>query len=99
MLRRGESTEPLETETEEEGERTEGRAESVAGGANGVGTGDEEEGDLWEEEDEEDVLELEYHPKYIANPAKRGRKFMQKWDQLVKLVWCPPSSSRLVLMP
>jgi hypothetical protein len=77
MLQRGESTEPQETESEDDGGRTEGRADTDEW--------DDEDGDLWVEEDEEDVIEYEYHPKYIVNPAKRARKFMQKWDQLVKL--------------
>ncbi|KDQ07767.1 hypothetical protein BOTBODRAFT_594004 [Botryobasidium botryosum FD-172 SS1] len=70
---RAESTEPLSTEPSEDGDSTEREAE-------------EEEEDVWIEEDDEDLLDEEYHPRYLVDPVKRRRKFQQKWQQLLKIV-------------
>ncbi|KAM5540739.1 hypothetical protein V8D89_005770 [Ganoderma adspersum] len=39
-----------------------------------------------EEEDgeEEDLLDLEFHPSYVSNPQKRRRRFDTRWDALVQ---------------
>ncbi|EJD00748.1 uncharacterized protein FOMMEDRAFT_141569 [Fomitiporia mediterranea MF3/22] len=53
---------------------------------NGVGHDDEDNGE-WvdeEEEDEEDLLELEFHPTYVVNLERRRKRWEQKWDDLVR---------------
>ena len=54
-----------------------------------------------EEEDgeEEDLLDLEFHPSYVSNPQRRRRRFDTRWDALVQAV-SPPLSipSHLVLI-
>ncbi|ELU37382.1 multicopper oxidase domain-containing protein [Rhizoctonia solani AG-1 IA] len=42
--------------------------------------------EVWLEESDDDELENEFHPTYFVNPAKRKRRFEQKWEQMVKLV-------------
>ncbi|KAJ7579289.1 hypothetical protein C8J56DRAFT_965348 [Mycena floridula] len=37
-----------------------------------------------EEEDEEDLLELEFHPSYVNNVEKRRRRWETKWDSLLQ---------------
>ncbi|KAJ3972336.1 hypothetical protein EV361DRAFT_148691 [Lentinula raphanica] len=37
-----------------------------------------------EEEDEEDLLELEYHPTYVNNVEKRRRRWETRWDALLQ---------------
>lgn len=37
-----------------------------------------------DEGDEDDLLELEFHPSYIGNPEKRRRKWETRWDDLVQ---------------
>ncbi|RDX48554.1 hypothetical protein OH76DRAFT_1404830 [Lentinus brumalis] len=38
-----------------------------------------------EEDDlDEDLLDLEYHPQYVANAQKRRRRFDTRWDSLVQ---------------
>jgi hypothetical protein len=83
---RAESTEPMSSSSSNDGDLTEGRARS----GDDRDDEEEEEEDEWVVEDEEDLLDNEYHPKYIVNPAKRRRRFQQKWEALVKLVR-PPS--------
>ncbi|EUC56321.1 multicopper oxidase domain protein, putative [Rhizoctonia solani AG-3 Rhs1AP] len=41
--------------------------------------------EVWLEESDDDELENEFHPTYFVNPAKRKRRFEQKWEQMVKL--------------
>ncbi|KIY63846.1 hypothetical protein CYLTODRAFT_493593 [Cylindrobasidium torrendii FP15055 ss-10] len=47
--------------------------------------GDDEDGE-WvdEEDDEEDLLDLEYHPSYVMNIEKRRRRWEIRWDALVQ---------------
>ena len=42
--------------------------------------------DEQEEGDEDDLLELEYHPNYISNVEKRRRKWEMGWEALVQAV-------------
>lgn len=39
-----------------------------------------------EEGEDEDLLDLEYHPTYVGNPQKRKRRFDTRWDALVQAV-------------
>jgi len=39
-----------------------------------------------EEPDEDDLLELEYHPLYIKNVAKRRRRWTMGWENLLEAV-------------
>ena len=41
-----------------------------------------------EEEDgeEDDLLDLEFHPSYVSNPQRRRRRFDTRWDALVQAV-------------
>jgi len=50
------------------------------------GDGNEEEGEWIDEEDDtdDDLLHLEYHPTYVVNPEKRRRRWDAKWDALMK---------------
>ncbi|CAE6433342.1 unnamed protein product [Rhizoctonia solani] len=41
--------------------------------------------EVWLEESDDDELEIEFHSTYCVNPAKRKRRFEQKWEQMVKL--------------
>ncbi|OSD01919.1 hypothetical protein PYCCODRAFT_1368324 [Trametes coccinea BRFM310] len=70
-------------------------AAEVNGKGNGANQWDENgftaEGDdegEWvdEEEDaeEDDLLDLEYHPTFVSNPQKRRRRFDSRWDALVQ---------------
>ena len=88
--------------TERERERSDVRAESavgasVAGGGGekekgeGAGEGEgggDEEGEWIDEEDDtdDDLLHLEYHPSYVLNSEKRRKRWDAKWDALVKAV-------------
>ncbi|OJT04399.1 hypothetical protein TRAPUB_4855 [Trametes pubescens] len=68
-----------------------------AGGLNGNGNGNGAVVDAWDEEgedgewvdeeidgEEEDLLDLEYHPSFVSNPQKRRRRFDTRWDALVQ---------------
>ncbi|KAH9949164.1 hypothetical protein B0H21DRAFT_688764 [Amylocystis lapponica] len=69
---------------------------SANGHANGNGNGngngvllhaDEEEGEWVDEEEEgeeEDLLELEFHPTFVSNVQKRRRRWMTRWDTLTQ---------------
>ncbi|KAJ8091742.1 hypothetical protein PM082_020977 [Marasmius tenuissimus] len=49
-------------------------------------TEDDDEGEWVEEDwddDNEDLLDLEYHPSYVNNVEKRRRKFETRWDALM----------------
>ncbi|KAI0666107.1 hypothetical protein C8Q78DRAFT_985135 [Trametes maxima] len=55
--------------------------------ANGVlpeGDDDGEWVDEEEEGEEEDLLDLEFHPSFVSNPQKRRRRFDSRWDALVQ---------------
>ena len=39
-----------------------------------------------EEGEEEDLLDLEFHPTYVSNPQKRRRRFDTRWDALIQAV-------------
>ncbi|KAH9936820.1 uncharacterized protein BXZ73DRAFT_45033 [Epithele typhae] len=41
-----------------------------------------EEGE--EDGEEDDLLDLEFHPTYVSNPQKRRRRFDTRWDALVQ---------------
>ena len=59
--------------------------------------------DEQEEGDEDDLLELEYHPNYISNVEKRRRKWEMGWEALVQAVsfFCFPFffERRLIFHP
>lgn len=42
--------------------------------------------DVDEEDEEEDLLQLEFHPTYVSNPQKRRRRFNKCWDALTEAV-------------
>ena len=50
----------------------------------------------WVDEDdegeEEDLLELEYHPTYVNNVEKRRRRWENLWEALIQAVVGFPSS-------
>ena len=55
----------------------------------GRSSADDDEGsDLWVEEDEDENsrLELELHPSYVSNAAKRNRRFQDKPGELTQIV-------------
>ena len=93
---RVESTQPRETtpELSSSGEET-----STAGGpeeryqvpeeGNWVnGVLDDDSGDWVDEDDEEedDLLDLEYHPSYVSNVEKRRRRWETRWEALIQAV-------------
>lgn len=50
---------------------------------------DEDNGEWIEEEsgDElDDLLDLEFHPRFVSNPERRRKKWEQRWDELVNAV-------------
>ncbi|KAI0637523.1 hypothetical protein C8Q77DRAFT_1153257 [Trametes polyzona] len=54
---------------------------------NGVGAEGEDDGEWVDEEmdgEEDDLLDLEYHPSFVSNPQKRRRRFDTRWDALVQ---------------
>ncbi|KAI0771681.1 hypothetical protein BD413DRAFT_604432 [Trametes elegans] len=54
---------------------------------NGVVPDGEDDGEWVDEEEEgeeEDLLDLEYHPSFVGNPQKRRRRFDTRWDALVQ---------------
>ncbi|KAH9887672.1 hypothetical protein C8Q73DRAFT_656509 [Cubamyces lactineus] len=65
------------------------------GNGNGTGAWDEngvvpegEDDGEWVDEEEDweddDLLDLEYHPTFVSNPQKRRRRFDTRWDALVQ---------------
>ena len=57
-------------------------------GKKGVLTEEEDDGE-WVDEDEDDeqeLLDLEFHPTYVMNPEKRRKRWDQRWDELVRAV-------------
>lgn len=79
---RPESTVPNDTASEAE---TEGKRVRDDGLETEFETETEME-EVWLEESDDDELDNEFHPTYFVNPAKRKRRFEQKWEQMVKLV-------------
>ncbi|KZT13271.1 uncharacterized protein LAESUDRAFT_710295 [Laetiporus sulphureus 93-53] len=82
------------------------------GNGNGKAQGGDDDGEWVDEEDEfeeEDLLDLEYHPTYVSNPQKRRRRFDVRWEALKQtfqaldretdstliLLASPPHSSKL----
>ena len=51
-----------------------------------IGEDDSEWVDEEEDGEEEDLLDLEFHPTYVSNPQKRRRRFDTRWDALVQAV-------------
>ncbi|RPD55129.1 hypothetical protein L227DRAFT_615609 [Lentinus tigrinus ALCF2SS1-6] len=50
-----------------------------------LGEGEDNEEWIDEEDDgDEDLLDLEYHPQYVNNTQKRRRRFDTRWDALVQ---------------
>jgi hypothetical protein len=39
-----------------------------------------------DEGDEEDLLELEYHPTFVSNVEKRRRRWETRWEALIQAV-------------
>jgi len=78
---RPESTVPNDTASEAE---TEGKRAPNDGAETEFETETEME-EVWLEESDDDELDSEFHPTYFVNPAKRKRRFEQKWEQMVKL--------------
>ena len=77
------------------GEGSTHTATSAAPWANGNGNGNgnghvEEEGGEWVDEaedgEEEDLLELEFHPTYVSSPQRRRRRWETRWDALIQAV-------------
>ncbi|KAJ7123190.1 hypothetical protein C8R44DRAFT_621142 [Mycena epipterygia] len=94
---RVESTQPRSTpEPDSSGEETAGEPEeaqrfavpeegSWVGGAAPVDpSSDADWVDEEDEGDEEDLLELEYHPTYVSNVEKRRRRWETRWDALIQ---------------
>lgn len=79
---RPESTVPNDTASEAE---TEGKRARDEAAETEFETETEME-EVWLEESDDDELDNEFHPTYFVNPAKRKRRFEQKWEQMVKLV-------------
>lgn len=94
---RVESTQPRDTSPEpSSGEETAGEEHFVdryvpnedATWVEGDNVVDGDEGE-WldeDEEGEEDLLQLEYHPTYITREEKRKRRFETRWDALLQAV-------------
>ena len=93
---RVESTQPRDTSPEpSSGEETAGeerfvdqfvsRENEVWVDGDGV---DAEEGEWVDEDDEveDDLLQLEYHPTYVSRADKRRRRWETRWDTLVQAV-------------
>jgi len=54
---------------------------------NGTEHAEAEEGEWVDEEEEgeeEDLLELEYHPTYVSSPQRRRRRWETRWDALIQ---------------
>ncbi|KZT74610.1 hypothetical protein DAEQUDRAFT_201332 [Daedalea quercina L-15889] len=54
---------------------------------NGANHVEGEEGEWVDEEEEgeeEDLLELEYHPSYVSSPQRRRRRWETRWDALIQ---------------
>ena len=85
---RVESTQPRETSPEpSSGEETAGDDRYEGSWMNGIVHDDSTE---WVDEDttgdEDDLLELEYHPSFVSNIEKRRRRWETRWEALVEAV-------------
>ncbi|KAJ7618437.1 hypothetical protein FB45DRAFT_167666 [Roridomyces roridus] len=86
--------EPVDPDEESSGEETAGETEDVSRfavreegswvAAPVVDSGDDDWVDEEEDGDEEDLLELEYHPTFVSNIEKRRRRWDTRWDTLVQ---------------
>ncbi|XP_006460447.1 hypothetical protein AGABI2DRAFT_117393 [Agaricus bisporus var. bisporus H97] len=87
---RVQSTQPRDTSPEPStsGEETAGEDRYETHTPNGNGwvhdDGDSEWVDEDEESDEDDLLELEYHPSYVKNISKRRKRWENGWERLVE---------------
>ena len=98
---RGESTEPRETSPESSDDEVEDcefeefnelaaqlETRQPHENLSSPRTTGEDEGE-WVDDDEDgedDLLHLEYHPNFVVNPDKRRKRWELKWDALVKAV-------------
>ena len=92
---RVESTQPRETSPElsSSGEETAGEEHFAApdegvwpNGAITILPADENNDWIDEDEDDDDLLELEYHPAYVSNVEKRRRRWEIGWENLTQAV-------------
>lgn len=92
---RVESTQPRETSPEltSSGEETAGEEHFAVAeegiwvnGAVDVLPADDNKDWIDEEEEDDDLLELEYHPNYVSNIEKRRRRWEIGWDNLTQAV-------------
>jgi hypothetical protein len=95
---RVESTQPRETSPEpsSSGEETAGEDRYHAGEDGHWVNGVDDSSDWIEEDaepDDEDLLELEYHPSFINNVEKRRRRWETRWEALIQAVWSSKSSA------
>jgi hypothetical protein len=89
---RVQSTQPRDTSPEPSisGEETAGEERYTSNTPNGNGwvpdDGNSEWVDEGDETDEDDLLELEYHPSYVKNISKRRRRWENGWERLLEAV-------------
>lgn len=89
---RVQSTQPRDTSPEPStsGEETAGEEHYMSNTPTGNGLvqddGDSEWVDEDEDTDEDDLLELEYHPSYVRNISKRRRRWENGWERLLEAV-------------
>ena len=90
---RVESTQPRETtpELSSSGEETSTAGERFEVPEEGnwvVGLVEDDGGDWVDEDDEEedDLLDIEYHPSYVSNVEKRRRRWETRWEALIQAV-------------
>jgi hypothetical protein len=93
---RVESTQPRETSPElttSSGEETAGEERFAVpdegiwvNGAVAILPADDDKDWIDEDEDDEDLLELEYHPGYVSNVEKRRRRWEIGWENLTQAV-------------
>ena len=104
---RVESTLPRETSPEpsSSGEETAGEEQFAVGEegnwVNGVVTAvPTDDNDEWidEDGDDEDLLELEYHPGYVSNIERRRRRWEIGWENLTQAVRGVPYAVRYLNM-
>jgi hypothetical protein len=97
---RVESTQPRETSPEltSSGEETAGEEHLTVpdegvwvNGAITILPPDDNKDWIDEDEDDDDLLELEYHPGYVSNVEKRRRRWEIGWENLMQVV-CDPHS-------
>ena len=62
----------------------------------------DENGGEWvdeESDEEEDLLDLEFHPSYVTNSDRRRRRWEKRWDDLVRAVSNISSSAHSLSLP